>query len=140
MRIAASDAKLTTAFAKVGLSGDFGGSYFLSHLIGAARARELYFTSRVVLADEAMGMGMVNRVAAAADLPAAALAFAQELAALPTIALGYMKKNLNLGLHATLPEVLAMEATHMIRTFETEDHKSAAQAFAQKETPRFHGR
>ena len=45
LRLAANDAKLTTAFSKVGLAGDFGGSYFLNHLVGAARAREMYFTA-----------------------------------------------------------------------------------------------
>jgi 2-(1,2-epoxy-1,2-dihydrophenyl)acetyl-CoA isomerase len=54
LRIAADDARLTTAFAKVGLSGDFGGSYFLSTLVGASRARELYFTARLVGAEEAL--------------------------------------------------------------------------------------
>ena len=140
MRIAADDAKFTTAFAKIGLSGDFGGSYFLNHLVGAARARELYFTGRVVLADEALQMGMVNRIAPAAQLGEAARAWAQELAALPTVAIGYMKRNLNLGLRASLADVLDTEAIHMIRTFETEDHKGAAKAFVEKRAPQFKGR
>ena len=140
MRIAADDAKLTTAFAKIGLAGDFGGSYFLNHLVGAAKARELYFTGRVVLADEALQMGMVNRVAPAAQLAEAARAWAQELAALPTVAIGYMKRNLNLGLRASLSDVLDTEAIHMIRTFETEDHKGAAAAFVEKRAPHFKGR
>ena len=140
MRIAADDAKFTTAFAKIGLSGDFGGSYFLNHLVGAARARELYFTGRVVLADEALQIGMVNRIAPAAQLGEAARAWAQELAALPTVAIGYMKRNLNLGLRASLADVLDTEAIHMIRTFETEDHKGAAKAFVEKRAPQFTGR
>ena len=140
MRIAADDAKLTTAFAKIGLAGDFGGSYFLNHLVGAAKARELYFTGRVVLADEALQMGMVNRIVPAAQLAEAARAWAQELAALPTVAIGYMKRNLNLGLRASLSDVLDTEAIHLIRTFETEDHKGAAAAFVEKRAPQFKGR
>ncbi len=140
LRIAADDAKLTTAFSKVGLSGDFGGSYFLNHLVGAAKARELYFTARVVLAAEALQLGMVNRVVPAEKLAEAAQAFAQELLALPTTAIGYMKKNLNVGLHGSLSDVLDAEATHMIRTFETDDHKGAAQAFVEKKAPVFKGR
>ena len=140
MRIASDDAKLTTAFAKIGLAGDFGGSYFLNHLVGAAKARELYFTGRVVLADEALQMGMVNRIVPAAQLAEAARAWAQELAALPTVAIGYMKRNLNLGLRASLSDVLDTEAIHMIRTFETEDHKGAAAAFVEKRAPQFKGR
>lgn len=140
LRIAADDAKLTTAFAKIGLAGDFGGSYFLNHLVGAAKARELYFTGRVVRADEALQLGMVNRIVPVAQLAEAARAWAQELAALPTVAIGYMKRNLNLGLRASLSDVLDTEAIHMIRTFETEDHKGAAAAFVEKRAPQFKGR
>jgi len=140
MRIAADNAKLTTAFSKIGLSGDFGGSWFLNHLVGAAKARELYFTGAVVSGDEAVRMGLVNRVVPAAQLPAAAAAWAAELAALPTIAVGYMKRNLNTGLQGTLSQVLDAEAIHMIRTFETDDHKGAAAAFVEKRAPQFNGR
>ena len=140
VRIAADDAKLTTAFSKVGLSGDFGGSYFLNHLVGAARARELYFTARVLRADEAVAMGMVNRTVPADQLAQAAEALAAELASLPTIAVGYMKKNLNVGMRASLSDVLDSEAIHMIRTFETDDHKGAAAAFVEKRQPTFNGR
>ena len=140
MRIAADDAKLTTAFSKIGVSGDFGGSYFLNHLVGAATARELYFTGRVVRGDEAQKLGMVNRAVPAAQLAEAARAWALELAALPTIAVGYMKRNLNLGLRASLADVLDTEAIHMIRTFETDDHKGAAAAFVEKRAPQFKGR
>ena len=139
MRIAADNAKLTTAFANIGLSGDFGGSYFLNHLVGAAKARELYFTGQVLLGDEAQRIGLVNRSVPAAQLQAAARAWATELAALPTVAIGYMKRNLNLGLRASLADVLDAEAVHMIRTFETDDHKAAAIAFVEKRAPRFGG-
>jgi 2-(1,2-epoxy-1,2-dihydrophenyl)acetyl-CoA isomerase len=139
LRIAADDAKLTTAFAKVGLSGDFGGSYFLSKLVGASRARELYFTGRVVTADEALRLGMVDRLAPYAGLAEAAGAYARELAALPTAAVGYMKRNLNVAQRAGLAETLDAEAIHMVRTFDTEDHKAAAQAFVEKRAPRFSG-
>ena len=139
MRIAADDAKLTTAFSRIGVSGDFGGSFFLNHLVGAATARELYFSGRVVSGDEAQKMGMVNRAVPAAQLVDAAGAWAAELAALPTVAIGYMKRNLNLGLRASLADVLDAEAIHMIRTFETDDHKGAAAAFVEKRAPQFKG-
>ena len=140
MRIATDSAKLTTAFSKIGLSGDFGGSYFLNHLVGAAKARELYFTGAVVSGDEAVRIGLVNRVVPAAQLATAAAAWAAELVALPTIAVGYMKRNLNTGLQGTLSQVLDAEAIHMVRTFETDDHKGAAVAFVEKRAPRFNGR
>jgi 2-(1,2-epoxy-1,2-dihydrophenyl)acetyl-CoA isomerase len=140
LRIAADDAKLTTAFSKIGLSGDFGGSYFLNHLVGAAKAREMYFSGQVISGAEAARIGLVNRAVPAAQLADAARAWAAELAALPTIAIGYMKRNLNAGLRGSLSDVLDAEAIHMIRTFETADHKGAAMAFVEKRAPRFDGR
>ena len=140
LRIAADDAKFTTAFAKIALSGDFGGSYFLSHLVGASRARELFFTGRVVLADEALRLGMVDRLAPYEQLAQAAAEYLRELAALPTVALGYMKRNLNVAQRGSLAEVLDSEAVHMVRTFETDDHKGAARAFVDKRAPSFTGR
>ncbi len=140
LRIAADDAKLTTAFSKVGLAGDFGGSYFLNHLVGAAKAREMYVTGEVLRGDEAQRIGLVNRAVPAPKLAEAARAWAAELAALPTIAIGYMKRNLNTGLRGSLADVLDSEAIHMVRTFETEDHKGAAAAFVAKRAPQFNGR
>ena len=75
-----------------------------------------------------------------AQLAEAARAWAVELAALPTVALGYMKRNLNTGLRGSLTDVLDSEAVHMVRTFDTEDHKAAALAFVDKRAPQFKGR
>jgi 2-(1,2-epoxy-1,2-dihydrophenyl)acetyl-CoA isomerase len=140
LRIVAEDAKLTTAFAKIGLAGDYGGSYFLTQLVGAAKARELYFTGDVISGAQALALGIVNRTAPAAQIVEAGRAWAQQLAALPTVALGYMKKNLNAAQHASLHSVLDLEAMHMIRTFMTDDHKAAARAFVEKRPPEFKGR
>jgi 2-(1,2-epoxy-1,2-dihydrophenyl)acetyl-CoA isomerase len=140
LRIAADDAKFTTAFSKIGLSGDFGGSWFLSKLVGASRARELYFTGRVVQADEALRLGLVDRLSPYERLADDAAAWARELASLPTVAVGYMKRNLNVAQRAGLAETLDAEAIHMIRTFETDDHKGAAKAFVEKRPPTFAGR
>lgn len=140
MRIAANDAKLTTAFAKVGLSGDYGGSYFLTHLVGAAKARELYFLSDVITGAQAAALGLVNQATPAADLAEAAASLARRLAGLPTAAIGHMKKNLNAAAHRPLGDVLDAEAIHMVRSMMTEDHKSASKAFVEKRTPMFTGR
>lgn len=140
LRIAVDTAKFTTAFAKIGLSGDYGGSYFLPYLVGAAKARELYFTGELLSAAQALEIGLVNHVFPAAQFEAGAAAYAKRLAELPTVALGYMKKNLNAAQHGSLNDVLDLEAMHMIRAFMTEDHKGAAQAFVAKQPPKFAGR
>jgi len=140
LRIAAEDAKLTTAFSKVGLSGDYGGTYFLTHLVGAAKARELYFTADVITGAEALRLGIVNKAGPRAQLAEAAADYARYLAGLPTVAIGYMKRNLNAAEHATLSEVLDTEAQNMVRTMMTEDHKTASAAFVQKAKPVFQGR
>lgn len=140
VRIASEDAKMTTAFSKIGASGDYGGSYFLTKLVGSARARELYFTADVITGAEAARLGVVNRAVPAADLAAEAAALARRLADLPTVAIGYMKKNLALAEHGSLSEVMDAEAIHMVRTMMTEDHKAASLAFVEKRPPVFRGR
>ena len=140
IRVAAADAKLTTAFSKVGLAGDYGGSYFLTQLIGTAKARELFFTADVISGEEAARLGIVNAAAPKDELDAVAETWARRLAALPTLAVGYMKRNLNAAAHSTLSEVLDLEAMHMVRTFMTDDHKAAAAAFVEKRPPVFKGR
>lgn len=139
LRIALDTAKLTTAFSKVGLSGDYGGSFFLPYLVGQAKARELYFTAKVVSGQEAHEMGLVSRVADAGSFEAEVKSFAQELASLPTVAVGYMKKNLNAAYGGSLSDTFDREALHMIRCFMTDDHKGAAVAFVEKRTPEFKG-
>lgn len=139
-RIASEDAKMTTAFSKIGASGDYGGSYFLSKLVGTARARELYFTADVITGAEAARLGVVNRAVPAADLDREAAALARRLADLPTVAIGYMKKNLAMAEHGSLSEVMDAEAIHMVRTMMTEDHKAASLAFVEKRPPVFRGR
>lgn len=99
----------------------------------------MYFTAKVVRADEAQRIGMVNRVVPFEQLEQAAAAYVKELLGLPTVAVGYMKRNLNTGLRGSLSDVLDSEAIHMIRSFETNDHKGAARAFVEKRDPVFSG-
>ncbi len=140
LRIAAAEAKFTTAFAKVGASGDYGGSYFLPRLVGAAKARELYFTADIITGQKAFELGLVNYAFPGAELKAEAQAFARKLAGLPTVAIGYMKRNLNAADEASLSQVFDMEAEHMVRSMMTEDHANAAKAFVEKRPPEFNGR
>ena len=140
LRVALDTAKLTTAFSKVGLSGDYGGSFFLPYVVGQAKARELYFTAKVLSGVEAGEIGLVSRVAKAQEYEAVVQEMAQELASLPTVAVGYMKKNLNAAYGGSLSDTFDREALHMIRCFMTDDHKGAAQAFVEKRAPEFNGR
>jgi len=140
LRIASDNARFTTAFAKVGFSGDFGGSYFLTKLVGTAKARELYFTAELIDAAEALRLGLVNRVVADGELEAAALGLARQLAAGPRVALRYIKRNMNAAEHLSLKECLDLEAWHHTRTAATEDHTEGARAFAEKRPPAFKGR
>ncbi|HTO06860.1 MAG TPA: enoyl-CoA hydratase [Myxococcota bacterium] len=141
LRIAAESALLTTAFAKVGFSGDYGGSFFLTHLVGSARARELYYLSDRIDAKHAERLGLVNRVVPDAALADETRALAQRLASGATVAFRYMKENLNRAAEgASAEECLDLEATHHVHTGLTEDHREAAQAFVEKRTPTFKGR
>ncbi len=140
LRVALDTAKMTTAFAKVGLSGDYGISYFLPYLVGQAKARELLFTAPVISGQQAFDMGLVNQVADADGYSDLVAATAKQLASMPTIALGYMKGNLNAAYTGTLSQALDREAVGMARCFTTEDHQNAAKAFVEKRAPEFAGR
>jgi 2-(1,2-epoxy-1,2-dihydrophenyl)acetyl-CoA isomerase len=140
LRIVGANAKLTTAFAKVGLSGDFGGTFFMTQLVGAGKARELYLTSPIISGEEAGRIGLVTRVVPDADVQREGRALATSLAQGPTVTLGYMKKNLLLAEDATLETVLDAEALHHSRCSQTADHKEASRAFVEKRPPVFAGR
>ena len=140
LRYASPNAIMTTAFARVGFSGDYGGTWFMSRLIGSAKARELYFLSDRVDMDQAVSLGLVNGVFPAESLMDEVGAIARRLANGPTVAYRYMKENLNRAVHGDMGECLDMEAAHHIHTGQTDDHKEAAQAFVDKREPVFHGR
>lgn len=140
LRIAADTAVLTTAFAKVGFSGDYGGTWFLTRLVGSAKARELYYLSDRVDAAEAERLGIVNRVVPAETLEQETMALAQRLAQGPSIAYRFMKENLNRAVHGEMYDCLDLEATHHVHCGTTDDHKRAVQAFVDKRPPVFQGR
>lgn len=140
LRIAALGARFGTAFAQVGFSGDFGGSYHLTMLVGAAKARELFLLGGAVDASAAAALGLVTRAVPDEALMDEAMGLARHIAAGPLIAYGYMKRNLLAAETASLQEVLDLEAFHQARTAMTEDHREAARAFVEKRRPVFRGR
>ena len=139
LRVAGDTARFATAFARVGYAGDFGGSWFLTQLVGTGKARELYFTTDIVDAREARELGMVNRVVPDARLEEETLALAARLARGPRIAYRYMKRNFNAAESGTLKDLLDLEAWHHTRCGLTEDHREAAKAFVEKRDPVFRG-
>lgn len=140
MRIAGRSARMTTAFAKIGFSGDFGGSWFLTRLVGTARARELYFTSEIMDATRIEALGLANRVVEDGVLENETMALAKNLAAGPRVAWHMMKRNMKTAEEGSLTALLDMEAIGMTRCRETEDHQEAARAFVDKRAPVFKGR
>lgn len=141
MRFCLDTAKLTTAFIKVGLGGDCGGSYFLPQLVGAAKAKELYFFGDVFTGQDAYEMGLVTKVANKENFEEESRAFAKRLASLPTQAIGCIKQNMNAGFSdSNMEKVFELEARNIVRCMKTEDHKAAVQAFVKKEVPTFTGR
>jgi 2-(1,2-epoxy-1,2-dihydrophenyl)acetyl-CoA isomerase len=139
LRVASESCKITTAFAKVGFSGDYGGTYFLTRLIGSAKARELYLLSPVLTAREAQALGVVNEVVPDSEIDAAARELAMSLAQGPSVALGYIKRNINNAEHLPLEDCFDGEAIHHTRAGETADHKEAAKAFVEKRKAVFVG-
>jgi 2-(1,2-epoxy-1,2-dihydrophenyl)acetyl-CoA isomerase len=137
LRMAGESARFATAFARVGYSGDFGGSYFLTQLVGTAKARELYYTAEIVDASQALALGLVNRVIPDARLEEETMALAARIAKGPRVALSYMKRNMNAAESGTLKDLLDLEAWHHSRTGMTEDHREAARAFVEKREPQF---
>jgi 2-(1,2-epoxy-1,2-dihydrophenyl)acetyl-CoA isomerase len=139
LRVAAESCKITTAFAKVGFSGDYGGTYFLTQLLGSARARELYLLSPVLTAAEALTLGIVTKVIPDAEVEAATRELAMSLAQGPSVAFGYIKRNINNAEHLSLEACFDGEAIHHTRAGETADHKEAAKAFVEKRKAAFVG-
>lgn len=139
LRVMSSKAIMTTAFARVGFSGDYGGTYFMTQLVGAAKARELYFLSERVSAEEALRLGLTNWVCEPEALMTRAREIAARLAAGPTVAYRYMKENLNRAMAGDWDDCMDLEATHHVHTGATEDHREAARAFVEKREPVFRG-
>jgi len=139
-RLAADNAFLVSSFAKIGTSGDYGGSYFLTQLVGPSKAKEIYMFSDRIGAQEAFTMGLVNRMLPDAELDAATDAFALRLAQGPSMAYRYIKQNIHAAASGPLERVLDLEARNMIRCRLSEDCREALVAFQHKREPRFNGR
>lgn len=139
-RIVADTAAFNTAFAGIALTADSGMSWSLPRLVGPSRAQDLLLFPRSVKAQEALELGIANRVVPAGELADEARAVARNLAEGPTAAYAAIKESLAFGASHSLAQTLEKEAELQVRAGGTEDHAIAVDAFVAKETPRYLGR
>jgi 2-(1,2-epoxy-1,2-dihydrophenyl)acetyl-CoA isomerase len=137
LRIAATSARLITGWARFAFTGDYGGAWFLTRLIGPSRALELLATNASLTADEAHALGLVNRVVADSEFADTWMAWAAELASGPTAAIAGMKANVHDALELTLAEALPAETQRMIASRGTPDHREAVRAWREQRAARF---
>jgi 2-(1,2-epoxy-1,2-dihydrophenyl)acetyl-CoA isomerase len=137
MRIAAESAVMTTGYARIGLTGDYGIAWLLTRLVGTSRARELMFLSERIDARRCEILGLVNQVVPDTELRDVAFALARTLAQGPSQAFAGMKDNLDHALGMTLLDSMDQEAEYMVRSARTTDHKEAVRAFIEKRKPVF---
>ena len=140
MRLMVEDAKLTTAFGNIALSGDFGGAYFLTKIVGTAKAREMFFMPLPMTGKEAAAAGVVNRAVPREQFETVLGMITSHIGNGPTKTYDFMKRNLNLALNSTLDDYVDQETMLMTLSFTFEDHREAATAFVEKRQPKFKGK
>lgn len=139
IRIAGESAIMSTGYARIGLTGDYGIAWTLTRLVGTSRARELMFLSERIDARRCETLGLVNRVVPDGELRETAFALARSLAEGPSIALAHIKDNLDHALKSDFLDSMDQEAENMVRSSRTSDHKEAVRAFIDKRKPVFAG-
>lgn len=138
--MAAAETKFNLAYVGIGLSPDGGSTYFLPRHLGAKKAMEIFLTGMTFSAQEALDMGLINRVVDPGDLFEQGQAMAQMLAMGPTVAFARLKKMINQTFDNTLGEQLKLESQCFSECSATEDFKSGVNAFLAKQPPVFQGR
>lgn len=139
IRIAARSARLGETYVNMGLFAGDGGTWYLPRLVGMSRALELFWTGRLVSADEAERYGMVNQVVDDDQLLPTTYALAEKLAAQPQLAIRLVKRAARQSAAMDLRTHLDMAASHMAFMYSTADHQEAARAFADRRKPDFTG-
>ena len=140
IRVAAEGASFVPAFINIGLVPDSGGTYFVQRLIGTSRAFSWFVSGRKLSAEEAHGWGIVSEVVPDEELPARAHEVAVQLAAMPTLGIGWTKQALDHAATATLAEQLELEARLQSRATQTADFREGVAAFLEKRPPEFTGK
>lgn len=139
IRMASESAIMTTGYSRIGLTGDYGIAWLLTRLVGTSRARELMFMSERIDVRRCEALGLVNRVVSDAELRETAFVLARSLADGPSIALAYMKDNLDHAVTSDFLGSMDQEAENMVRSARTGDHREAVRAFIDKRKPVFSG-
>jgi 2-(1,2-epoxy-1,2-dihydrophenyl)acetyl-CoA isomerase len=140
LRIASTTARFNTAFLDVGVAGDMGGPWTLPRILGAAKARELYFLPGKFDAAEALRIGLVSRVAPAEDFEAEVAALVARLERAAPLALAAMKANFTAAEKVGFADYIGLESEKHMRLFQSEDTTEAFKAFVEKRAPAFKGR
>lgn len=139
LRIASTEATFSQSFVKLGLHPDWGGTFFLPHLVTPNRACEMFFLGEAMGAEEAWRLNIVNRVVAPEDFEPAVRELAERLRDAPPISIAAAKQAVYLSQSAELEEMLRYETEAQLRCFESEDGREGIRAFLEKRPPRFSG-
>ena len=138
--IAAEGTRFNLAYINLGTSCDVGASWALPRIVGVRQALEIALLGEAFTADDALRLGLVNRVVPGAELDSATAALAQRLANGPTLAYGAMKRLMRASMDHTLPEQLAAEKDAFVHCAGTEDFRAGVEAFHLRQSPQFVGR
>ena len=131
-RIASEQAKLSESFVRIGLHPDWGGTWLLPRLIGWSRAFELLATGRMVAADEALAIGMLDRVVPAEELASETEKLARAIASAPPALIADMKRALAASRTNTLGAQIELESDNQLRAFQSDEAKARIAAFLSK--------
>jgi 2-(1,2-epoxy-1,2-dihydrophenyl)acetyl-CoA isomerase len=140
IRLASEEARMGMVFVRVGLTPEFGSTYFLPRLVGIAKACELVFSGKIIDAREAREIGLVNQVVPPEQLRAATYELAKSIAEGPPLAIQLAKRGLYQGLDNDLLTQLQFESFALNVCRATDDHEEGARAFLEKRKPVFKGR
>lgn len=139
LRLASTQATFSQSFVKLGLHPDWGGTYFLPHLVTPNKACELFFLGEVIDAKEALRLGIVNWMVGPNELETATRELAERLRDAPPLSIAAAKQAVYLSQHAELEEMLRYETEAQLRCFESHDAREGIRAFLEKRAPRFSG-
>ncbi|MBF0278424.1 MAG: enoyl-CoA hydratase [SAR324 cluster bacterium] len=140
LRFCSEHAKFGTAFAKVGYGGDYGTTWQLTRLVGEAKAKELFILGDIVDSNEALRIGLVNRVIPKDEFAETIKELASRIAHGPLVSFRYMKENINLAVNSDFHTILDRESITHLRCGQTQDHREGVAAFMEKRDPVFQGR